>query len=139
MRGNRSLKAVQAIVADNHGVGTVNGTGIFLPLGAHDWLRYLVSVGTPGASATLDVKVQEADDSNGAAGTYTDVASGALAQQTTAAGLKVILVDPRKVKAWSRLVFVVGTAAYDAGAIAVLGDGKSSQPEAAADLTIGFA
>lgn len=139
MKGNRAVKFLEAIPADAHGTGTVNGVGI--DCRGHEILEFAISVSTPAGGATLDLKVQDAPvDADGvSAGAYADVEDGALAQQTTDAGLKVIRIEARRLRGFARLVGVVAVAAYDFGAIAVLRGGQTSQPEADADLNIGFA
>lgn len=130
MHGNRAFSDQVAITADAHAAGTVNGATIDRQ-GFDGWAHFLCDFGTPGASATSDVKVQESDDDS----TWADVpADGAgttalLAQQTTAAGRLRLDVKLRKRKRYLRLVNVVAVAAFDFGAWCIL-TGQKNEDDA---------
>jgi hypothetical protein len=74
-----TLAVSEYLSAQSRAAGAVDGTGIDLTKYVGS-LHFLVSVGTVGASGTVDAKVQESDDNS----TFTDV-SGATITQITAA------------------------------------------------------
>jgi hypothetical protein len=138
MRENRAVKFGEELEPQNAAVAAHNGTDV--DGAGYEIVEFLVYAGAPAAGATLDVKLQESDDNGaGAPASYGDVTSGALPQITTNAGQKVIRVATRNVKRWLRLVFTVGTDTFYCASAYVCRGGETSQPEAAADLTVGFA
>lgn len=117
----RSRKAVELLDADVHSVATHNGPGIDR-LG-FDALDVIALIGTPGASATVDIKLQHSDDNS----TFADVDASvtgdnaaAFAQQNTAAGALHMVVNLQPCKRYIRAVAVVGTQVYDLGIAGVL-------------------
>ena len=143
MRANRALKygigipaqAAADTSAINGNAVDVRGYGVFE---AH------VNVGTPSASDTLTVKLQETTEDPASPGSalasgwadITDATTGAIA----AAGQKVIQLDCQKRKAFIR---AVATAAGSSISIPfavgyVRREGTRTLPETAPDVAIGF-
>jgi len=121
---DEAVKAVVGIVADAHGIGTVNGTGIDT-LGFNEAL-IIVNSGINGTSGTVDVKVQESD---ALASGYADI-SGAAFTQITESNDNTIYVGRVKLadagrKRYIRIVAVVATAACDAGVAVILGKAEN--------------
>lgn len=100
-------------------------------------LMAVVSTGTMGASATLDAKWQQADDSSGT--NAVDVGTS-LTQILKASGdnkqavMNFVPSATYAAKRYARLVITVGTAASDAGAV-VLGFDARHNPASANDLS----
>lgn len=120
MERDRDNKPLVALTPDAWGTGANAGATIDRR-GFDGNALFMVGFGTPGSSATADVKVQESDD----ASTWADVTGAVIPQQTTAAGLKTINVRLRKRKRYLRLLATVATAAFDLGAMVTLSGGKT--------------
>lgn len=107
------LRPVNAIPADAQSATTVNGTG-FSRLG-FDSAVVILSCGDLGASATLDVKIQESDVLGSG---YVDVTGAAFTQKTQAGTNHSDLIfaghlDLRPRKKFLRAVGTVGVAASE--------------------------
>lgn len=118
----KALKAVQAIQADAHAAGTVNGSAIDTK-GFHEVLVAL-NAGANGSSGTVDVKVQESDD--GSTG-WVDITGAAFVQVTESNDVAIyqgrVRMTPTR-KRYLRVVAVVGTATCDLGVVVALGDAR---------------
>ena len=98
------------IAAQQRTAGTVNGSGIDLTE-YYGGVKFLVSAGAFGASATLNGKLQESDDNS----TFTDV-SGATIDELTAAGTAEITASVRSFdKRYIRFSATSAVAAVDYG------------------------
>lgn len=114
------IRPVNAIPADAQAASTVNGTG-FSRLG-FDQADFVLSLGTLGTSATVDVKIQECDTLGG---TYADVAGAAFTQKTQAGtDMSGLIyhgsVDLRGRKQFLRAVCVVAAAASEVALVGLL-------------------
>lgn len=104
------LDVQEHITAKQHAVGAINGAGIDLT-NYYGGVKFFVSAGAFGVSATLDGKLQESDDNV----TFSDV-SGKVITQMTALGTAKISAGVRSFnKRYIRYVSTVGTAAVDHG------------------------
>ena len=103
-----SYSLVESIAATSQSVGASNG--VTVDHNTAPSCSFLISVGTVGASGTIDGKVQMSDDNStwvdedGASGNDTAIT------QITAAGSAQLNV-PNPQKRYSRVVVTVGTAA----------------------------
>jgi hypothetical protein len=105
------IEVAENISAKQRAAGAVNGTSIDLT-NYYGGVKFLISAGTFGASATLDAKLQESDDDS----TFTDV-SGQAITQLTAAGTASLSANVRSFnKRYIRLVATSAVAAVDYGA-----------------------
>lgn len=143
MRGNRSVKhlvgiAAQAIVDTtpvNGAAVDVRGYGVF---------EAVANVGTPSASDTVAVKLQEttedpASPGNPLASGWGDVTS-ATTGAISAAGQKVVQVNPARTKAFLRAVATASGSSISIPVAVqyVLREGARTQPETAPDVAVGF-
>mgnify|MGYP003572427098 CR=1 FL=1 len=115
-------KVVQCLDPDAYAATAQNGTVI--DTAGYDELLYIVQAGDLGTSATLDAKAQEGDASN--LSDAADITGAAITQLTKAspddsnqACLIRIKLNANR-KRYHRIVVTPGTAACDAGAIALL-------------------
>lgn len=111
-------KAVYGI-ANNIADGTGATTSAAIDTNHARKIILLVAFDTVGSSATLDCKLTECATSGG---TYADVTSGSITQQT-AAGLTVLEVTTHTER-YIKVVLTVGTAASDASAHVILTDSQ---------------
>ena len=110
----------ESLPAISQGVGALNGAAVdHAEAGS---VSFLVSVGTVGASATIDVKSQYSEDNI----TYTDYPAAdeagnddAITQITAAGSALLHIPNPRA--RYSRIVSTVGVAASVVGVSHVLG------------------
>jgi len=110
----------ESIAAQSIAPGTVNGASVdHAKAGA---VSFLVSVGTVGASATIDAKTQYSDDN----AAWTDYPANdeaknddAIVQITAASSAQLDVPNPRG--RYTRVVVVVATAASVVGVMSVLG------------------
>ncbi len=113
------LKIVKATLPAAQAAGAVNGADVDT-IGFRESL-WVLHVGTPGSSGTIDAKLQEAPDSGtGTAGTYADI-TGATFTQKTAAGISYLRAKhdaPRK--RWMRIVTTVAVATSPLSAECIL-------------------
>ncbi len=138
VRPSDRAAVVGVIDPDAYGTGTET-TG-WIDMGKYSALLALIMAGTLGSSATLDAKIEQAQDGSGTGAK--DVSGAAITQLTKAGG------DDDKqalINLWSedldvdngfthvRLSMTVGTAASDAGAV-VLGMDKRHDAAAEGDL-----
>jgi len=117
------VKAVVATVPDNHSAGAVNGTAIDT-LGFSE-LLIVVNSGANGSSGTVDVILQEDDNSGFSSAT---AITGAVFTQITEANDNTIYVGRVNLNAdrerYIRTVSTVGTAACDFGIVGILLNAK---------------
>ena len=130
---HEALKAVVGIVADNHSAGTVNGT--VFDTKDYDEALIIVNSGANGSSGTLDIKVQEGQETD-----LSDAAdiSGAAFTQITEANDNTIYVGRVQCKNYERymrIVAVIATAACDAGVTVLLGKFDGLAPVAQVNTT----
>jgi hypothetical protein len=114
------IRPVNAIPADSQAAGTTTGVG-FSRVG-FDQADVILSLGTLGASGTVDVKIQESDL---LASGYGDVTGAAFAQKTQAGTDMSSLIyhgsiDLRGRKKFLKAVCVVGTATCEVACIVLL-------------------
>jgi hypothetical protein len=110
-----NAKYIRAIVPDQHGVGTVNGTGIDCK-GFRE-AAFFLDAGDVGTSATVDFKVQESDVVGSG---YADVTGAAITQITTDNKWAVVRLNLENRKRFLRGVLTVGVAASEAAVACVL-------------------
>jgi len=115
-------RAVAAIAPASYGTGATNGTG-FTKTG-FDYAMIILKTGVLGASATLDVKVQESDTLGSG---YTDVTGAAFSQKVKASDDNLIYVAQMQLskrKKFLRVVGTVGAAAsiFDVSVVLLEGD-----------------
>jgi hypothetical protein len=97
----------------------------------YESLMAIIATGTLGASATLDAKLQQCDDSTGT--NPTDVTGAALTQIVKASGdsktavINLSTASKALTKRWVRLAITIGTATSDAGGL-LLGFGAKYIP-----------
>jgi hypothetical protein len=120
------IRPVNAIPADSQAASTTTGTG-FEHTG-FDQAAVILSLGTLGASGTVDVTVEESDL---LASGYAAVSGAAFSQKTQAgtnmSGLIYMgSIDLRGRKKFLRVVCVVGTATSEVAAIVLLYDPQST-------------
>lgn len=117
----RIQKAVQCIDPDAHAASTVNGTAI--DCRQHRQALFVLATGVLGASATIDVKIQESVDSGFSS--PIDVSGAAFAQKVKATDDSKVWqgsVDTSKRLRYLRAVMVVGTATSDVAVLCTLSD-----------------
>lgn len=118
VKSNYALK--ESLAAASVAPSTVNGASVDHADGSG--VSFLVSVGTVGASATIDAKTQYSDDN----AAWTDYPAAdeagnddAIVQITVASSAELHVPNPRG--RYSRVVVTVGTAASVVGVTGVLG------------------
>jgi len=112
------LRPVNAIPADAQAASTVNGTG-FSRIGFTS-AAFILSLGTLGAAATVDVKVQESDVLGSG---YADITGAVFTQKVKATDDGKIYgghIDLRGRKKFLRVVGTVGTAASEYAVVCLL-------------------
>lgn len=132
-----NLKAAVGILAQDHAVATVNGTGI--DTRGYDEALIILNAGTATATGTADVKLQESSDDD-VADTYADI-TGAAFTQVTAANDETVYVGRIRVKNFERyirVVSVVGTDTVELGVSVILGKFDGLAP-VSQDNTVAFA
>jgi hypothetical protein len=114
----------EEVAASSNAAGTVNGAGVDHALASS--VSFFISVGSVGASGTLDAKTQYSDD----ASTWTDYPANdpagnddAITQITAAGTAQLNIVNPRG--RYSRVVSTVGVNAVVFGITSVLGPLRS--------------
>jgi hypothetical protein len=117
---SENLKVDPVIEPDAYGASTVDGD--WVSMGKYDRLLALVEMGTLGASATLNCKLQQATDSGGSGAK--DISGKAIVQASQASGhgdeirtidLQGSELDVNGGFCYVRAVMVVGTDACDCG------------------------
>jgi hypothetical protein len=117
------------IVAGDHAVGTLNGTGIDTT--GYNRALIILNSGTNGAGGTVDVKVQESSD-DGATDAYADISGAAFSQITESNDNEIYLmdIDLTPVEKYIRTVGITGTATCDYGVDVILYRPMGQVPDA---------
>ncbi len=121
----------QSIGPDDHGVGTVNGTGVDLTV-YRDAL-VMLDLTAMTATGTADVTIEESDD-DGVGDAYAPVTGAVFAQLTDgdAAGMRYARLKrsgPQTYKKWVRAVAVIATATGQLS-VAIVGLDPIVKPDA---------
>jgi len=112
-----SIKAVTGIVADQHAVGTITGSGIDTM--SYDEALIVVNAGTFSASSTADIKVQHSSDNS----SFADITGALFVTITTANDVTSYVgrLSTKNFKQYIRVILVVGVDVVDLGATVLLG------------------
>lgn len=94
------------LAAKSYAAGASNGAGIDTTL-YEGGLAFALSCGTIGASATVDLKIQDSADNS----TFADLATPLAITQLVAAGFAKLDVRTRQTRRYVRFVMTVGVAA----------------------------
>ena len=138
MRGNLAdmLAVVATVDPGNLSAGSHSTDAV--DMSKFEEVMFIVAVGTLGTSGTVDFKVQESDQ---AAGTYSDISGKSITQLTDAGNddnkQAVVVVKASELtpgKRYVKGVLTVGTAASDACVVAIAGKPRYA-PASAFDLS----
>ncbi len=141
MLGTRNNKHSVAYVAKTISAATLV-YGPWFDCRGYGCVEFVVNNGVPASGGTVVVKVQEAIEDPATIGSplssdisdVTDATTGTL----SAAGQKVIQINPAKRKAFMRLAVLDAVAAVTVAGQIVRHEGARTKPETAADVVIGF-
>jgi hypothetical protein len=143
MRSNRALKPTVGIPAQA-AIDTTDINGNAVDCRGYGVYEAILNLGTPSASDTLAVRIQEttedpASPGNPLAAGWGDV-PGATTGAVAAAGQKVIQIECQRRKAFMRPVATAaGTTISIPFAVTVVRrQGARTQPETAPDVVVGF-
>lgn len=123
---SEQLAVVATIDPDAYSAGTYDSDAV--DMSKFERAMFVVAAGDLGTSATIDFKLQESDQ---AAGTYTDLVGKAITQLTQAGAdsdkqaiVEIKADELAEGKRYVRGRLVVGVAASDAGVVAFAGDAR---------------